>query len=177
MTTAQQLRCPYEVLGVARDASPEQVKKAFRDLVMKWHPDRNPNIDKEEAKARCQEINAAYTILKDPHLRDTYDKYGFSALGAAQQGEGFSADDLAAMFKKVADLLVDIARKESELFHDVAGEPYAHAKVDAHRETYSVRGRAFSLWLRRRYFQKHKGSVNANCLNEALATITMFAVC
>ena len=81
------------------------------------------------------------------------------------------------MFKKVADLLVKIARDESELFHDADGEPYAHAKVSAHRETYSVRSRAFSLWLRQRYFQKYNESVNANSMSEALATITMFAVC
>jgi DnaJ-class molecular chaperone len=174
-------RCPYKVLGIARDASPEQVKKAFYTLVKKWHPDRNPD-NKDECTERLKEINEAYEILRDPEQRAAYDKYGFSArgLGAAKhqrEGGGPSIEDILAMFEKVADRLVRIARDESALFHDADGEPYAHAKVGAHRETYSVRGRAFSLWLRQRYFQKHQGSVNANSMSEALATITMFAVC
>jgi curved DNA-binding protein CbpA len=174
----------YDVLGVSRDATAEQIKKAFIKLAKKWHPDRNPE-NKDEATERIKEIIEAYEILKDPEQRAAYDKFGFKArnLGATKQqreegsgGDGF-ADLLAALFAKVADLLVGIARKESVLFHDADGEPYAHAKVGAHRETYHVRSRPFALWLRQRYFVKYKGSVNANSMAEALATITMFAVC
>jgi energy-coupling factor transporter ATP-binding protein EcfA2 len=180
MTGAQQRRCLYEVLGVARDATLDQIKKAFREFIKKWHPDVNPN-NKEECTARVREANEAYEILKDPEQRAAYDRHGFSArgLGAAkhQREGGPSIEDILAMFGKIADRLVRIARAESELFHDAGGEPYAYAKVGAHRETYSVRGRAFSLWLRQHYFRKYKSGVGANPMSEALATITMFAVC
>jgi hypothetical protein len=177
-------RCLYDVLGVSRDATPEQLKKAFIKLVKKWHPDHNPQ-DKEECTRRLIEINNAYEILKDPEQRAAYDKYGFSAhnLGATKQqreeggGGNDFADMLAALFTKIADLLVKIARQESVLFHNPDHEPYAHAKVGGHRETYHVRSHAFALWLRQRYFQKYKASVSANAMTEALATITMFAVC
>jgi curved DNA-binding protein CbpA len=180
----QERRELYDVLGVSRDATPEQIKKAFIKLVKKWHPDRNPQ-DREECTRRLIEINEANEILKDPAQRSDYDKFGFRArnLGATKQqreegsgGDGF-ADLFAALFAKIADLLVEIARKESELFHDADNQPYAHAKVGGHRETYHVRSGAFALWLRQRYFQKYKTSVNANAMTEALATITMFAVC
>ena len=179
--TKESRRCPYEVLGVQRDATIDQIKKAFRKLVNELHPDRNPD-NKDECTRRLIEINEAYEILKDPEQRTAYDRYGFSVrgLGAAKQQRdgGFNFEDiLAELFKKMADLLVDIARKESELFHNADNEPYAHAKVGGHRETYHVRSRSFALWLRQRYFQKHKTSVNANAMTEAIATITMFAVC
>jgi DnaJ domain len=180
----QERRDLYDVLGVSRDATPEQIKKAFINLAKKWHPDRNPD-NKDECTERFKELIEAYEILRDPAQGSDYDKYGFKArgLGAAKRqrekgsgGDGF-ADLRAALFGTIADLLVGIARQEADLFHDADHEAFAHAKVGAHRETYSVRGRAFSLWLRQRYFQKHQGSVNANSMSEALATITMLAVC
>jgi hypothetical protein len=174
-------RCPYKVLGVARDASPEQIKKALYALVKRWHPDRNPD-NKEECTRRLVEINEAYEILKDPEQRAAYDKFGFKArgLGAAKQhreGGGPSIDDILAMFENVADTLVRHARKHAQLFHSPDLEPYAHAKVGGHRETYHVRSRAFELWLRRLYFHEVKQSANSNSMAQAIATITMFAVC
>jgi len=172
-------RCPYEVLGVKRTATFDEIKKAFRNLVKEWHPDHNPN--KEQCTERLIEINEAYEILKDPEQRAAYDKYGFSArgLGTAKEHRkgGFSIEDLIAMFESVADTLVRIARDEAELFHDQNDEPYARASVKGHRETYHVRSRSFSLWLRQRYFEKRKKSANANSMTQALETITMIAVC
>jgi hypothetical protein len=174
-------RCPYEVLGVARDASPKQIKKAFYALVKRWHPDRNPD-NKDECTKRLVEINEAYEILKDPEQRAAHDKFGFKArgLGAAKQhreGGGPSIDEILAMFENVADTLVRLARKHARLFHSADLEPYAHAKVGGHRETYHVRSRAFELWLRRLYFHEAKQSVNSNSMAQAIATLTMFAVC
>src|SRR6516165_11828330 len=59
-------RDPYEVLGVQRDASLEQIKKAYRKRVKEWHPDRHPTSKKDECTQRIIEINAAYEILSDP---------------------------------------------------------------------------------------------------------------
>jgi hypothetical protein len=177
----QERRELYKVLGVSRDATPEQIKKAFIKLAKKWHPDRNPGKESECAE-HFREANEAYEILSDPEQRSAYDKYGFSArnLGATKQqrkeGGGGWEDLLRALFEKIADQLVRIAREQSELFHDEDLEPYAHAKVGGHRETYHVRGRSFQMWLRERYFQEYKTSVNVNSMNEALATVTMFAL-
>src|SRR5690554_8156381 len=64
----------YNILGVDRNASPEEIKKAYRKLARKMHPDLNPN-DKE-AQKKFQELNEANEVLSDPEMRAKYDKYG-----------------------------------------------------------------------------------------------------
>jgi molecular chaperone DnaJ len=77
----------YEVLGVARDANEEDLKKAYRKLAMKWHPDRNQG-DKE-AEAKFKELNEAYDVLKDAEKRAAYDRFGHAAFeGGGGPGAG-----------------------------------------------------------------------------------------
>jgi DnaJ family protein B protein 6 len=64
----------YEILGVNKDASEQEIKKAYRKLAIRWHPDKNPN-NKEEAEERFKEISEAYSVLSDPKKRQEYD-YG-----------------------------------------------------------------------------------------------------
>jgi DnaJ-class molecular chaperone len=68
-------RDPYETLGVKRDASEDEIKKAYRKLARQYHPDRNPG-DKQ-AEARFKEVQAAYDILSDKQKRAQYDRFGF----------------------------------------------------------------------------------------------------
>lgn len=82
----------YEVLGVARDASAEEVKKAFRQLARDTHPDANPG--NPEAEERFREVAAAYEVLSDPQRRARYDR-----------GEVFGAQDLFSQFGGLDDIL------------------------------------------------------------------------
>ena len=69
-------KCYYEVLNIAKTASLEDIKKAYRKLAVKWHPDKNPN-NKQEAEEMFKEIGEAYEVLSDTQKREDYDKYGF----------------------------------------------------------------------------------------------------
>ena len=71
------MRDPYEVLGVSRDASEEEIKAAYRRLAKKYHPDANPG-DKE-AEAKFKEASEAYAVLSDSEKRRQYDQFGHAA--------------------------------------------------------------------------------------------------
>lgn len=79
----------YELLGVSRSASEDDIKRAYRKAAMKYHPDRNPGDASAEQKFK--EINEAYDVLKDPQKRAAYDRYGHAAFeqGAGAGGGGF----------------------------------------------------------------------------------------
>ncbi|MEW5914258.1 MAG: molecular chaperone DnaJ [Thermodesulfobacteriota bacterium] len=88
-------RCYYEILEVERHADGETIKKAYRRMALRYHPDRNP--DDAEAEARFKEAAEAYEVLRDPEKRRLYDLYGFEGLsssgfrGFAGMGDIFSA--------------------------------------------------------------------------------------
>ena len=81
----------YALLGVPRDATEADIKKAYRKLAMEYHPDRNPAAD---AEAKFKEITEAYEVLRDPKKRALYDRYGKAGVGAGA-GQGFHHVDLS----------------------------------------------------------------------------------
>ena len=79
----------YEVLGIDKSADKETIKKAYRKLAVKYHPDRNPG-DKE-AEEKFKEATEAYEVLSDEQKRPIYDQYGFAGLdGMGGGGQGYS---------------------------------------------------------------------------------------
>ncbi|KAG5010006.1 hypothetical protein AAZX31_07G141300 [Glycine max] len=77
----------YKILQVDRSAKDEDLKKAYRRLAMKWHPDKNPN-NKREAEAKFKQISEAYDVLSDPQKRGVYDQYGEEGLNGVPMGAG-----------------------------------------------------------------------------------------
>ena len=106
-------RCYYEVLGVERSASDEDLKKAFRRLAMKHHPDRNP--DNKDCEAHFKEAKEAYEVLGDAQKRALYDRHGHAAF---EHGVGRGA---GPGFADVGDIFGDI-------FSDIVGMGGGHGR-------------------------------------------------
>ncbi len=100
---ANSTRDYYSVLGVPRDASPEEIKKSYRQVAMQYHPDRNPG-DKE-AEERFKEAAEAYEVLRDPEKRRLYDRYGKEGVSST----GFTGfRDFSDIFHAFSDIFGDV---------------------------------------------------------------------
>ncbi|MEW6034205.1 MAG: molecular chaperone DnaJ [Chloroflexota bacterium] len=89
----------YEVLGVGRDADEGAIKKAYRALAMKYHPDRNPGD--HHAAEKMKEINEAYAVLSDSRKRGLYDRYGHAGLEGFSEEDIFGGVDFASLFREL----------------------------------------------------------------------------
>ncbi|MEC7380866.1 MAG: molecular chaperone DnaJ [Pseudomonadota bacterium] len=98
----------YEVLGVQKNASDGEIKKAFRNLAKDNHPDKNPND--QAAETRFKEINEAYETLKDPQSRSAYDQFGHAASEGGMGGSGFGGFN------------TNFSGSMSDIFEDLFGE-------------------------------------------------------
>src|SRR6202521_3418031 len=92
----------YEVLGVARTASVDEIKSAYRKAALKWHPDRNPQ-NKQEAEVKFRECTEAYSVLSDSQKRQIYDTYGHEGL----RNSGSQPDFNGSIFQDFHDIFGD----------------------------------------------------------------------
>ena len=92
----------YDVLGVSKDSSAEEIKKAYRKLALKFHPDKNPG--NEQAEKNFKEAAEAYSVLSNDQKRSQYDQFGHAGVGMGSQGGGFGGgvhmnmDDIFSQF-------------------------------------------------------------------------------
>src|SRR5688500_19468725 len=107
----------YKVLDLARTATEAEIKKAYRRLAMKFHPDRNPND--HEAEEKFKEAKEAYEVLTDPQRKAIYDQHGHEGLAGRGGGGGFGAGDAF-----------------SDIFGDVFGDIFGGARRGGGRQVY-----------------------------------------
>jgi molecular chaperone DnaJ len=107
----------YEILGISRNASPDEIKKAYRSLAKKHHPDMNPE-NKKEAEEKFKEISEAYEVLMDPKKKQLYDQYGHEGVSQTFRGGGFSWDDFTH-FEDLQDVLGNLFG--GSIFEDLFG--------------------------------------------------------
>uniref|UniRef100_A0A7V4KF90 Chaperone protein DnaJ n=1 Tax=Fervidobacterium pennivorans TaxID=93466 RepID=A0A7V4KF90_FERPE len=94
----------YEILGVPRNASEDEIKAAYKRLVKEWHPDRHTGEKKKEAEQKFKEIQEAYEVLSDPQKRAMYDKFGYVGEGGyvyepSRGTGGFGFEDISDIFR------------------------------------------------------------------------------
>ncbi|OGX19654.1 MAG: molecular chaperone DnaJ, partial [Omnitrophica WOR_2 bacterium RBG_13_44_8b] len=94
----------YEVLGVKKSASLEEIKKAYREMALRYHPDRVPHEQKKEAEEKFKEISEAYAVLSDAQKRALYDQYGHSGIDQKYAYEDiFKGADFSSVFQGLGD--------------------------------------------------------------------------
>ncbi len=101
-STASDKKDYYQILELDKSATPDQIKKAYRHLALKWHPDKNPD-HREEAEQKFKDIAEAYAVLSDPKKRERYDRFGSLSDvpedGFASQAGDFSFADASKIFE------------------------------------------------------------------------------
>ncbi|MDX2083527.1 MAG: molecular chaperone DnaJ [Rickettsiales bacterium] len=105
----------YEILGVSKNASADEIKKSYRKLAMQYHPDRNPG--NKEAETKFKEATEAYEVLKDEQKKAAYDQYGHDAFahgsgGRNSQGQGFEGFDFNDIFSNFSDIFGDLGGRQ-----------------------------------------------------------------
>ncbi len=130
----------YEILGVSKDASKEEIRKAYRQLVRKWHPDKHKDDARKDAENKFKEIQEAYEVLSNPKKKAMYDKFGYvgdqsyqpSGSGRTTGGTGGFFDDVFGDFQDVFDVFFGTQRSRTGAGtrqQSIKGED-VHARID-----------------------------------------------
>jgi len=144
----------YEILEITREATEEEIRRAYRRLAMEWHPDRNKS---DEAAEKFKEINEAYQILIDPQKREMYDRFGRVDIGGNSQGRGFEGMGFPGGFGDIFDAFFGGAgarrstsvRRGDDL-HYAFAVPFEEAVFGVDKEVEVVRAQACSMCNGRR---------------------------
>src|SRR5690606_34668089 len=94
----------YDILGISKGASADEIKKAYRKMAVKYHPDKNP--DDKEAEAKFKEAAEAYEVLSNADKRARYDQFGHAGMGGAAGGGGFGGGgmNMEDIFEQFGDI-------------------------------------------------------------------------
>ena len=98
----------YEILGVPKNASDDEIKKAYRKLAMKYHPDRNQGDAAKDSEAKFKEAKEAYEMLSDPQKKAAYDQYGHAGVDPNMRGGGAGAEGFGGFAEAFGDIFGDI---------------------------------------------------------------------
>src|SRR5581483_8303314 len=108
MSVATTKRDYYEILGVAKTASGDEIKRAYRRLAMKYHPDRNQGDGASEAEIRFKECAEAYEVLSDDQKRARYDQFGHQGVQGAHDFSHMDVGDIFSMFNDIFGRAFDL---------------------------------------------------------------------
>ena len=149
----------YEVLGIQKNASPEQIKKAYRDKAKQYHPDMNRD-NKKEAEEKFKEVSEAYEVLMDPQKKQLYDQYGHEGVSQTFKGGGFSWDDFGYQPYKLID-----EPEEYEGIHQVkshVGETDCHCWVTIVQHVCLQQGYQTRIWDQEDHEHKRAYNIEHN---------------
>ncbi len=127
----------YELLGISRTATPDEVKKAYRKLAMKYHPDRNP--DDKDAEARFKEVSEAYEVLSDAAKRKQYDQFGHDGLKSSFGPGGFDFSRDFTHMGDLQDILGNLFGGGGGVFDDFFGGGRRRARRDGPQQGADLR--------------------------------------
>ena len=140
---AENKRDYYEVLGVDKGADLEAIKKAYRKMAMKYHPDRNP--DNKEAEEKFKEVGEAYEVLSDADKRARYDQYGLVYSSVMGRGTATIVEDVEEKMKAMTILMKTQTGKDFE-FNERLVSIVAVIRIDV--EEYTAKHRPLPEKLR-----------------------------
>eukprot|EP00244_Chara_vulgaris_P014916 TRINITY_DN970_c0_g1_i2.p1 TRINITY_DN970_c0_g1~~TRINITY_DN970_c0_g1_i2.p1 ORF type:complete len:335 (-),score=66.84 TRINITY_DN970_c0_g1_i2:30-1034(-) len=157
----------YDVLKVGKNASDDELKKAYRKLAMKWHPDKNPN-NKASAEAKFKQISEAYEVLSDPQKRAIYDQYGeegvrqHNAGGGRGNAGGFN--DIFSQFFGGSGFRVSFGGDEEEEEKTPKGDDVVIELQATLEDLYM--GQSFKMYRDKNVIKPAPGKRKCNCKNK-----------